>query len=110
MCADISVVDSNTTSGPQIRRMVSTASVVVVSNMPIFWGKRTKTIVMEAFKDIHMGWGTLGPSLHIGMRRNVAPIQAHPQWCLVVKGAKAAEAIVDLEKQDILEKVNELTA
>ncbi len=37
----------------------------------------------------------------------MGPVQAHPQRCPVVKEAKAAEAIRDLEKQGILKKVTE---
>ena len=90
--------------------MVSAASEVGVSHMPVPGGKLTKAIVMEAFKDVHTGLGTLGPPLHIRMNPNVAPIQAHPHRCPVVKEAKAAEAIRDLEKHGILEKVTEPTA
>ena len=74
-------------------------SEVGVSHDPVSWGKLTKAIVMDAFKDAHIGLGTLGPSLHISMNPNVSPIQAHPHRCPVAKEAKASDAIRDLEKQ-----------
>ena len=112
VCADIhvSAVNGTATSEAQVKRMVSAASEVGVSHMPVPGGKLTKAIVLEAFKDVHTGLGTLGPPLHIRMNPNVAPIQAHPHRCPVVKEAKAAEATRDLEKQGILEKVTEPTA
>ena len=61
-------------------------------------GKLTKDGVIEAFKDVHTGFGTLGSPLHITLNPNVTPIQAHPHRCPVAKEAKAAEAIRDLEK------------
>ena len=86
------------------------ASELGVSHVPVPWGKRTKAIVMDAFKDVHTGLGTLGPPLHISMNPNVTPIQAHPHWCPVAKEEKASDAIRDLEKQGILKKVTEPTA
>ena len=80
------------------------------SHMPVPCGKLTKDIVMDTFKDVHTGLGTLGPLLHITMNLNVTPIQAHPHRCPVAKEAQAAEAIRDLEKQGILKKVTERTA
>ena len=68
----------------------------------------SKAIVMDAFRDVHTGLGTLGPPLHISMSPNV--IQAHPHRCPVAKEAKASDAIRDLEKQGILKKVTEPTA
>ena len=65
------------------------ASEVGVSHVPVPWVKRTKSIVMDAFKDVHTGVGTLGPPLHISMNPNVTPIQAHPHRCPVAKKAKA---------------------
>ena len=86
------------------------ASELGVSHVPVPWGKRTKAIVMDAFKDVHTGLGTLGPPLHISMNPNVTPIQAHPHRCPVAKEEKASDAIRDLEKQGILKKVTEPTA
>ena len=85
------------------------ASELGVSHVPVPWGKRTKSIVMDAFKDVHTGLGTLGPPLHISMNPNVTPIQAHPHRCPVAKEEKAFDAIRDLEKQGILKKVTEPT-
>ena len=68
---------------------------------------KTKAIVMDAFKDVHTGLGTLGQHLHIRMNPNVTLIQADPHRC---PGAKEADAIRNLEKQSILKKVTELTA
>lgn len=82
------------------------ASEVGVSHVPVPWGKLTKPHVMDAFKDVHTGLGTLGPPLHISMNPNVTPIQAHPHRC----PAKASDAIRDLERQGILKKVTERTA
>ena len=70
----------------------------------------TKAIVMDAFKDVHTGLGTLGPSVQISMNPNVTPIQGHLKRCPVAKEAKASDAIRDLEKQGILKKVTEPTA
>ena len=78
---------------------------VGVSHVPVPWGKLTKAIVMNAFKDVHTGLGTLGAPLHISMNPNVTPTQAHPHRCPVAKEAKASDAIRDLEKQGILKKV-----
>ena len=60
------------------------ATEVGVSNLPVPWGKLTKTIVMNAFTWL----GTLGPPLHISMNPNVTQIQAHPHWCSVEKKQK----------------------
>lgn len=76
------------------------------SHVPVPWGKLTKAIVMDSFKDVHTGLGTLGPPLHISMNPKVTPIQAHPHRCPVAKEAKAS----DLDKQGILKKVTEPTA
>ena len=78
--------------------------------MPVPWGKLTKAIVIDAFKDVHTGLGTLELPLHISMNPNVTPIQAHPHRCPGAKEEKASEAICDLEKQSILKKVTEPTA
>ena len=81
-----------------------------MSHVPVPWGKLTKAIVMDAFKDVHKRLGTLGQPLHISMNRTVTPIQAHPHQYPVAKEAKASDAIHDLEKQGILKKVTEPTA
>ena len=86
------------------------ASEVGVSHVPVPWVKLTKSIVMDAFEDVHTGLGTLGPPLHISMTPDVTPIQAHPHRCPVAKEAKAFDAIRDLEKQGVLKKVTEPTA
>ena len=86
------------------------ASELGVSHVPVPWGKRTKAIVMDAFKDVHTGLGTLGPPLHISMNPTVTPIQVHPHRCPVAKEEKAFDAIRELEKQGILKKVTEPTA
>ena len=78
--------------------------------MSVPWGKLTKAIVLDVFKDFHIGLGTLGPPLHISMNPNVTPVQAHPHRCPVAKEPKVAEAIRDMEKQGILKKVTEPTA
>ena len=109
-CEDISVVHRAVISEENVRPKRSMASEVGVSHVPVPWGKLTKAIVMDAFKDVHTGLGTLGPPLHISMNPNVTPIQAHPHRCPVAKEAKASDAIRDLEKQGILKKVTEPTA
>ena len=81
-----------------------------VPHVPAPWGKLSKAIVLDVFKDVHIGLGTLGPPLHISMNPSVTPVQAHPHRCPVAKEAKVAEAIRDLEKQGILQKVTEPTA
>ena len=82
MCEDISAVHSSATSevevSPSNRSM---AREVGVSRVPVPWGKLTKAIVMDAFKDVHTGLGTLGPPLHTSMNPNVTPIQGHPHRC-----------------------------
>ena len=47
---------------------------VGMSHVPVPWGRMTKVIVMDTFKDVHTGLGTLGPPLHISMSPNVTPI------------------------------------
>ena len=79
------------------------------SQMPTSPGKLTKNIILEVFKDVHTGLGTLGPPLHIKMNPNVPPVQAHPHRCPIAKEKKAVEAIRDLERQGILKKVTEPT-
>ena len=107
---DISVVHSSVTREGQVNPTGSMANEVGVSHVPFPWGKLTKAHVMDAFKDVHTGLGTLGPPLHISMNPNVTPIQAHPHWCSVAKEAKASDAIRDPERQGILKKVTEPTA
>ena len=106
----IRVVHSSVTCEGQVNPKGSMASEVGVYHVPVPWGKLTKAHVMDAFKDVHTGLGTLGPPLHISMNPNVIPIQAHPHRCPVAKEAKASDAISDLERQGILKKVTELTA
>ena len=109
-CEDISVVHSAVTNEEKVSPKGSMASEVGVSHVPVPWGRLTRAVVMDAFKDVHTGLGTLGPPLHISMNPNVTPIQAHPHRCPVAKEAKASDAIRDLEKQGILKKVTEPTA
>ena len=109
-CEDISVVHRAVINEEKVRPKRSMASEVGVSHVPVPWGKLTKAIVMDAFKDVHTGLGTLGPRLHISMNPNMTPIQAHPHQCPVAREAKASDAIRDLEKQGILKKVTEPTA
>ena len=109
-CEAISVVHGAVISEGKVPPKRSIACEVGVSHVPVPWGKLTKAIVMDAFKDVHTGLGTLGPPLHISMNPNVTPIQAHPHRCPVAKEAKASDAIRDLEKQGILKKVTEPTA
>ena len=101
---DISVVHRAVISEENVRPKRSMANEVGVSHVPVPWGKLTKAIVMDAFKDVHTGLGTLGPPLHISMNPNVTPIQAHPHRCPVAKEAKASDAIRDLEKTGYPEK------
>ena len=109
-CDTISVVHSAVTSDGNVRPKGNMASEVDMSHVLVPWGKLTKAIVMDAFRDVHTGLGTLGPPLHISMSSNVTPIQAHPHRCPVAKEAKVSNAIRDLEKQGILKKVTEPTA
>ena len=109
-CEDISMVHSTVTNEGKVSPKGSMANEVGVSHVPVPWGKLTKATVMDAFKDVHTGLGTLGPPLHISMNPNVTPVQAHPHRCPVAKEAKASDAIRDLEKQGILKKVPEPTA
>ena len=110
-CEDISVVHSAVTNEGKVSPKGSMASEVGVSHVPVPCGRLTRAIVMDAFKDVHTGLGTLGPPLHTGisMNPNVTPIQAHPHRCPVAKEAKASDAIRDLEKQGIPKKVTEPT-
>ena len=107
---DITEVHNTAAIEAHDKQVMSVATEMGVSHVPVPWGKLTKAIVMEAFKDVHTGLGTLGPPLHITVDPNVTPIQAHPHRCPVAKEAKAAEAIRDLEKQGVLKKVTEPTA
>ena len=109
-CEDISVVHSAVTNAEKVSPKGSMGSEVGVSHVPVPWGRLTKAIVMDTFKDVHTWLGTLGPPLHISMNPNVTPVQAHPHRCPVAKEAKASDAIRDLEKQGILKKVTEPTA
>ena len=103
MCEDISVVHSAVTNEEKVSPKGSMASEVGVCHVPVPWGRLTRAIVMDAFKDVHTGLGTLGPPLHISMNPNVTPI--HPHRCPVAKEAKASDAIGDLEKQGILKRL-----
>ena len=96
--------------GAEKKPIVSSGNQFGVPRVPVPWGKLTKGIVLEVFKDVHTGLGTLGPPLHISMNPNVTPVQAHPHRCPVAKEPKVAEAIRDMEKQGILKKVTEPTA
>ena len=109
-CETISVAHSDVTSDGKVRPKGNIASEVGVSHVPVPWGKLAKAIVMDAFRDVHTGLGTLGPPLHISMSPNVTLIQAHPHRYPVAKEAKASDAIRDLVKQGILKKVTEPTA
>ena len=44
-----------------------------VPDVPVPWGKLSKAIVLDVFKDVHTGLGTLGPPLHISMNPSVTP-------------------------------------
>ena len=57
-CATISVVHSAVTSDRKVRPKGNMASEVGVSHVPLPWGKLTKAIVMDAFRDVHTGLGT----------------------------------------------------
>ena len=72
------LVHSAVTNEEKVSSKGSMTSEVGVSHVPVPWGKLTKAIVMDAFKDVYTGLGTLGPPLHISMNPNVTPIQAHP--------------------------------
>ena len=67
MCEDISVVHGAVISEGKVPPKRSIACEVGVSHVPVPWGKLTKAIVMDAFKDVHTGLGTLGLPLHISM-------------------------------------------
>ena len=84
-CEDISVVHSAVTKAEKVSPKGSMASEVGVSHVPVPWGRLTKVIVMDTFKDVHTGLGTLGPPLYISMNPKVTPIQAHPHRCPVAK-------------------------
>ena len=60
-CEDISVVHSTVTNEGNVSPKGSMANEVGVSHVPVPWGKLTKATVMDAFKDVHTGLGTLGP-------------------------------------------------
>ena len=95
-CEDISVVHSAVARDENVCLKWNMASEVGVSHVPVPWGKLTKPIFMDTFKDVHTGLGTLGPPLHISMNPNVTPTQAHPHRCPLAKEAKASDAIRDL--------------
>ena len=98
-CEDISVVHSAVTNAEKVSPKESMASEVGVSHVPVPWGRLTKAIVMDTFKDVHTGLGTLGPPLHISMNPNVTPVQAHPHRCPVAKEAKASDAYATLKSR-----------
>ena len=75
-----------------------------VPHVPDPWGKLTKAIVLDVFKDVHTGLRTLGPLLHISMNPNVTPVQAHPHRCPVAKEPKVTEAIQKHGKTGYLEE------
>ena len=106
-CEGISVVHSAVTNEGKASPRGSMVSEVGVSQTPFPWRKLSKAVVIDAFKDVHTGLGTLGPPVHISMNPNVTPIQAHPHWCTVAKEAKASDADRDLGKEGILKKVTE---
>ena len=54
--------------------IVSSVSQFSVPRVLFPWGKLTKALVFEVFKDVHTGLGTLGQPLHISMNPNVTPI------------------------------------
>ena len=89
MCENVSAVHSAVTSKERGNPEGSMASKVGVSHVPVPWGKLTKVIVMDAFKDIHTGLGTLGLPLHISMNPNVTPIQAQPHSVPCSKRSKS---------------------
>ena len=107
---DLSVVHSAVTNEEKVSQKGSMVSEVGVSHVPVPWGKLSKAIVMDAFKDVHTGLGTLRPPLHISMNPNVTPVQAHPHQCPVANETKGSDAIRDLKKQGIPKKVTEATA
>ena len=53
--------------------VVSSVSQFSVPHVPVPWGKLSKAIVLDVFKDVHTGLGTLVPPLHISMNFNVTP-------------------------------------
>ena len=110
VCEDPSNVHSTAASESKDKPAIGVGLGMNSSHMPVPCGKLTKDLVMDTFKDVHTGLGTLGPPLHITVNPNVTPIQADPHRCPVAKEAQAAEAIRDLEKQGILKKVTEPTA
>ena len=59
-CEDISVVHGAVASDEKVCPKGNMASEVGVSHVPVPSGKLTKAIVMDAFKDVHTGLGTLG--------------------------------------------------
>ena len=70
---------------PEKIPIVSRVNQFGVPHVHVPWGKLTKAIVVEVFKDVHAGLGTLGQPLHISMNPNVTPVQAHPNRCPVAK-------------------------
>ena len=93
VCVDVCEVHSTDVFEVKVTPAISRASEQNLSHMPVSCGKVTKEVVMETFKDVHTGLGTLGPPLHITMNPSGTAIQG-------------AEVIRDLEKQGP-EKVTE---
>ena len=65
--------------------VVSSVSQFSVPHVPVPWGKLTKAIVLDVFKDVHTGLETLGLPLQISMKPSMTPVQAHPHRCPVAK-------------------------
>ena len=64
-CEDISVVHSTVTNEGKVSPKGSMANELGVSHLPVPWGKLTKATVMDAFKDVHTGFGISEPTAWI---------------------------------------------
>ena len=102
VCEDARKVHSTATGESKDKPAIGVGLGMNSSHMPVPFGKLTKDIVMDTFKDVHTGFGTLAPPLHIEMNPDVTLIQAHHHRCPVAKKAQVAEAIRDSEKQGIV--------
>ena len=73
-CEEISKDYNNVVSTVEDRPVMSRAHEMGAFPPSISPGKLTKDDVMEAFKDVHTGLGTLGSLLHITLNPNVTPM------------------------------------
>lgn len=81
----------------------------VKGNSKVQFGKLTREHILSEFKDVHKGLGRLGKPVHLKTNPKVTPIQASYHRTPLSKLKEAKQAIRNLEKLNILTKVNKPT-